>query len=370
MLDLTTVIGLKMTNCLFQATGDSTGGYHTAKIGGAGFSWSNKYHNVQIVLPITSTKRSIDTDTSDSVWVGGVIGGGLGAILRGTGGWRMLDTLINNAVYGITISVETESLSQHIIANCQIEENTSGGILIDGDANDTIAEDFVQFVVSGCTIRNPSATYEIVFQNATGPVLKGGVISGCAFTAPSTTRFSYDPARWKYITISGNTQQNATSAQNNYVGNQFIPAVMVVAQSAVAASHTGDTNDFTFATVQIPAYAMGPNGRLRITTLWSCTNNANNKNVRVKFDGTSFTDLVLTSVANARAVTEISNRNANNSQVGAPVNFAGVGTNTGALITAAIATSSNKNITITAQLATAGDTVTLEAYVIELIRGE
>ena len=46
-------------------------------------------------------------------------------------------------------------------------------------------------------------------------------------------------------------------------------APIILAQSAVAVSKTGDTNEATLASITIPAGAMGANGSLRLTTVWS-----------------------------------------------------------------------------------------------------
>ena len=70
------------------------------------------------------------------------------------------------------------------------------------------------------------------------------------------------------------------------VPNGAVPRLIVLGASAVAASHTGDTNPFTFATVTVPANAMGPNGRLRITFFWTTTASGNSKVLAVNFGGT------------------------------------------------------------------------------------
>jgi hypothetical protein len=144
----------------------------------------------------------------------------------------------------------------------------------------------------------------------------------------------------------------------------------VLAASAVAASHTGDTLEAALATIAIPAGAMGPNGQLRVTTQWTYTNSANAKTLRVRFGGTSGTPyLAQSSTTTASAVFQnrIANRGAANSQIGnSNTSF---GATTGAVVTSAVDTSAAVNLVITGVLANAGDTVTLESYLVELSYG-
>ena len=141
--------------------------------------------------------------------------------------------------------------------------------------------------------------------------------------------------------------------------------------SSVAVSHTGDTTETTRATITIPAGAIGANGRVRITTLWSYTNSVNNKNMRVRFNGlagTVYANYQTTTTATIRAQAEIANVNATNSQKGS--NTAGTGgwhTSTGAVVTSAVDTTAAVDIVLTAQLTDSGETITLESYIVELL---
>lgn len=140
--------------------------------------------------------------------------------------------------------------------------------------------------------------------------------------------------------------------------------------SAVAVSNTGSTSAFDFATVTLPAKAMGANGFVRITTLWTYTNSANNKTIRVRFGGTSGTiylSIVATTTAQLHNQTLVHNRNAQNSQVGASNGLAsGFGTASSSLTTSAVDTSAATDIVLQAVMASLGETITLEAYSVEL----
>jgi hypothetical protein len=149
------------------------------------------------------------------------------------------------------------------------------------------------------------------------------------------------------------------------------PAIRILGASAVAVPLTGGTSETTLATISVPAGAMGANGILQIRTLWSMTNNANNKTCRVRFSGaagTQFIAAVLPSAASAQNLCIIQNRNSQSSQVGhTSGTFNTFNFNTGAITTASVDTSAATTIVISGQLASAADTVTLESYHVELI---
>ncbi|MDH7640535.1 hypothetical protein [Sphingomonas oryzagri] len=137
----------------------------------------------------------------------------------------------------------------------------------------------------------------------------------------------------------------------------------VLCQNAVAASHTGDTIEWTAATCTVPANAMAPNGQIEIVPDWSYTNNSNTKTIRVRFGGTSFASSAYTTSAQGQVLVRIANRNATNSQVGTSAGFA---TSSGTPTTSAIDTTASVPITLTCQLAVTTDTCTLESYIIKL----
>ncbi len=147
--------------------------------------------------------------------------------------------------------------------------------------------------------------------------------------------------------------------------------------SGVAVSHTGNTNETVLATVTLPAGIIGPSGLVRVRTLWTVTNSANNKTRRIRFGalGAGTGGTVLLGVATASTLTiehftQFQNRGANNSQVGMAT---GAGTggfteSTSAIATAAIDTTAATDIVITGQLALGTETITLESYSVEVLR--
>ena len=141
----------------------------------------------------------------------------------------------------------------------------------------------------------------------------------------------------------------------------------VLGQSAVAVPHTGDTNEAILATIAVPANAIGKNGLLAVSGLYTTTNSANNKNLRLRFGasgsgtgGTSIALSVVTTVVTCWARTNVCNRNATNSQM-AFGNWTGM-TSTATINASAIDTTAATEINITGQLALGSETITLESY--------
>jgi len=151
------------------------------------------------------------------------------------------------------------------------------------------------------------------------------------------------------------------------VGDTVNNCIYVVAQSAVPVFHTGDTHESTLATITVPGKSKGPNGRVRVTTLWTHTSSANNKTLKVKFGSATYTNVVNTTSASAWLATIVANRNATNSQVGPASGMTGHGTSTGIVVTSNEDTTADVTIAITGQLAAGTETITLEAYAVELM---
>lgn len=139
-----------------------------------------------------------------------------------------------------------------------------------------------------------------------------------------------------------------------------------LAQSAVAVPLTGTLTETTLATITIPANTLGANGQLELEALFSYTNSANSKTLRAKFGGTQYLNLTLTTTAASQSLVRIANRNAANSQVGNIVGSNGFGNSSGTLVTSAIDTAADVNLTITGQLANTGETITLESYIVRV----
>lgn len=141
-------------------------------------------------------------------------------------------------------------------------------------------------------------------------------------------------------------------------------------QSASNSAVTGTTAETTLATITIPADAIGPNGSVEVDCWWSITSSANNKTTRIKVAGNiiSFTAATTSAVMAQRG--RLANRNSRTSQItGLPSVAAGFGSSSTSMSTFSIDTAIAQDITITAQLANASDTINLESYVVRILPG-
>jgi hypothetical protein len=111
---------------------------------------------------------------------------------------------------------------------------------------------------------------------------------------------------------------------------------------------------------------MGPNSSLRITHLWSYTNNANTKTVRLVVGGVTVIQSSFTTTGVFQAETVIRNRGALNAQSYVGGGYFGFSTG-GAIATMAIDTSQDFTVVFTAQNGVGTDTITLEGYIVEII---
>ena len=146
--------------------------------------------------------------------------------------------------------------------------------------------------------------------------------------------------------------------------------VRVLAASGAKISNTGNTTENTMATISVPASAMGPNGFVRVTSLWTTNGNTNTKTCRVRFNATAITTIshATATQLTAQAITVIQNRNSLASQVGAAISNYGADVAVNAAqVTSTHDTSGALNITLTAQCVTSGtDTIDLERYIVEV----
>jgi hypothetical protein len=150
------------------------------------------------------------------------------------------------------------------------------------------------------------------------------------------------------------------------------PAVarLLAASAATGMSHTGNTNETALATISVSP--PGPNGGIEVRTVWSYTNSGNNKTLRVRLGGiggTAYLALVPTTTTTLSDSRRIRNRNSNSSQVGSfsAANSGGFNTSSAAVVTSSTDWSAAVDLVISAQLASAGETITLESYEVWLL---
>lgn len=161
------------------------------------------------------------------------------------------------------------------------------------------------------------------------------------------------------------------SATNVQAAIDEIVAERRVWKSGAAVTAPADTVENTLATISVPANALGANGFIRFSFSLGVTNNANAKNIRLRYSGAAGTQLMNANAANVSAFMfqgTLSNSNATNAQRTSVHGGNVSGWSLQAqLAQSAIDTTAATTIVITAQKASAGDTVTLIDYLFELI---
>jgi len=169
-----------------------------------------------------------------------------------------------------------------------------------------------------------------------------------------------------FNTATGNIY-HCTSAAVGAAVWQHQPRVL--AASAVVASVTGTTTETTLATVVVPGNAMGANGILEIDHLWSTNGDASNKTLTIKVGANFILGSVLASVGVYQGRHIVSNRNSASSQVQFRNTQHLFSTTAAGLNTEfAIDTTSNFSILFTGTLTDTADTITLDRYMIRLMR--
>lgn len=156
-------------------------------------------------------------------------------------------------------------------------------------------------------------------------------------------------------------------------GSNWLPhnGHVLLARSGAAASVTGTASETALATIAIPAGLMGTDGQLRVRALFTGTNSANAKTMRVRFGGISGTEYygaAVTTTPQLQGTWFIANRGAANSQIGFVSTSTGFGNSSDANVTSSVDTSADTTLVISAQLANSGETYTLASYSVELLR--
>jgi hypothetical protein len=135
---------------------------------------------------------------------------------------------------------------------------------------------------------------------------------------------------------------------------------------AINVSVTGTTTNTQLHEVVVPAGLMSANGQLEVASLWSYTNSANSKTLRLyfgSFGGDSFIARVETSTTTSQYYTNIRNTNSVSTQIGLNgATTGGIGANGGAPSSGTVDTSLNQSLFFGAQLANSGETITLKGY--------
>jgi hypothetical protein len=186
------------------------------------------------------------------------------------------------------------------------------------------------------------------------------------------TPSSYTGQKW-FVSDVG---INGSFWRSNGVTWELIGGSVVLSANAVSVNVTGTTAETAFYTVTIPAGLLGANGRLLLTSKTTITGSTNAKTFRARFGNGLSGDVVATTAQTTAAnvtinffeIPVVENRNSASSQI----YYLTAGVNSGSLTTAyatgAIDTTAAQSLTISGQLASSGESIKLESYILTLVR--
>lgn len=174
-----------------------------------------------------------------------------------------------------------------------------------------------------------------------------------------------------FNTATGNVFQCVTNTAGAAVW-RHIPRVL--GQGGAASALTGTTSETTLATVTVKGGAMGVQGQIMVHSSWTYTNSANNKNARLRIGGLAGTvcmNYTVTTTATLVDLRRVANRNSASSQTvtaSSGGHTGGFGTSANALPAPVQNTANDFDLVLTGQLASSGETITLESWTMTLFR--
>lgn len=151
-------------------------------------------------------------------------------------------------------------------------------------------------------------------------------------------------------------------------GTRWFPinGQLILSSKAPNVSVTGTTTITQLDSVNIPAGLMSANGQIEILTLWSYTNSANAKTIRVYLGavlGTSFMSRAETATVGSQMLTVIRAANSTTAQKGANNNIiGGLGISNAGITSSTFDMSLVQPIIFTGTLALSTETITLKGY--------
>jgi hypothetical protein len=203
----------------------------------------------------------------------------------------------------------------------------------------------------------------------------GAITLGTALPQTYANAYVYLPASaigtgsaagWYFAQFTSATL--GTVFNNPYVsGPPNIPVNPVPFATAGPGAYTGVTTAVTGPSFTIPAGAMGPNGTLRVSHVWSFPGNGNNKTVAIAFGGVTIVSTTQTTNISVSGLLTLMNRGTPAAQVGGnsfTIGAAGVSTPNFAVNTAA-----SQALTMSGTLAVATDFIVMEAALVEILNG-
>jgi hypothetical protein len=193
--------------------------------------------------------------------------------------------------------------------------------------------------------------------------------ASCYLALPAGAISSGSAAGWYYTVMSSATVGQVYN--NTYSsGAPTIPGSPTPFATTGPGAYTGITTLTTGPQITVPGGAMGPNGILRLLTLWSTLSNADAKTMIAALGGAQFLNAGLTTSGAAQVLSMVYNRGNAAINLGQPsANNAGLGTFGANIVQLAVNTALAQTLAISGQLATATDFLILESFLAEVIPG-
>lgn len=178
-----------------------------------------------------------------------------------------------------------------------------------------------------------------------------------------------------------------TGGAGLFTNFQYISATAFTCTSTTNQTTSGNcalaatATNISMESIIIPGGSIGNHGSIRALAFWSVSNTGNTKTLGINLGGTvgatgvltghtAFKSISVTTVLTVQTVAVIMNRSDQAKQCGyASSAPAFAGSSTLSVVTGTINTSINQILTMTGNAATAGDIITLEGYVVEIMPG-
>ena len=182
------------------------------------------------------------------------------------------------------------------------------------------------------------------------------------------------------------TKPDASSVRANHVifvtdvgnGSYFISdgtywekvhPVKLYTTGSTTTAVTNTTAETQVASFTLPGGVMGMNGVLRLCPMFSHTNSANTKTLRIKLGAATVITQAFGGAGSASAygILTVRNLNSQSSQKSTQGGSLGVGTTSSAIGTSAADTSADITVSLTVQMGALAETVTLEHLFVEVL---
>ena len=182
------------------------------------------------------------------------------------------------------------------------------------------------------------------------------------------------------------TKPDASSVRANHVifvtdvgnGSYFISdgtywekvhPVKLYTTGSTTTAVTNTTAETQVASFTLPGGVMGMNGILRLCPMFSQTNSANTKTLRIKLGAATAITQAFGGAGSASAygILTVRNLNSQSSQKSTQGGSLGVGTTSSAIGTSAADTSADITVSLTVQMGALAETVTLEHLFVEVL---